>query len=294
MYDGAAGKGVHLLINGNIDKCREIAQQMKTYNSYRIESVSAAMQTVDELLEKRGNDPGYPVLLYVPDISEGIIGILSGKVEERYNSPCGIFTDSAEGILKGSFRSPENYNIKDHLDMISTEFIGYGGHEGAGAGSVRKDNFDHMCQALIAVSKKPENNALDSDVYYYDIEINDRDVAKAIDENIAFAPFGNGNPDLIFKVTGFDVIPDYGGYKKPIGSNGVRLKSPFTTAVGFGLWDQVEIDSPCRITLYGTIADNFFNGNHYPQILFEHYELETNQTTTFTQKVADKARNRYN
>ena len=60
---------------------------------------------------------------------------------------------------------------------------------------------------------------------------------------------------------------------------GVRLKSIYSTAVGFGMWDLAkDITQPCELTLYGKISYNHFNGSATPQI--ELVGLEVNQTAS--------------
>lgn len=54
-----------------------------------------------------------PLIVYSPNFWEGTIGILAGKLAEKYQVPCLVFTkSSAKGIVKGSGRTYGNIHLK--------------------------------------------------------------------------------------------------------------------------------------------------------------------------------------
>ena len=114
---------------------------------------------------------------------------------------------------------------------------------------------------------------------HYDVAIKNSEIKEAIDIDQRFAPFGNANEPLIYKIEGFSVIFDKDEIKRQVKGGGVRLKSVYSTAIGFGLWELAkDITQPCELTLYGKISYNHFNGNATPQI--EIIDLEIAETTT--------------
>lgn len=299
VEDGAAKYGVQLLTCSDYETCLELAIKLKGYNDDRKIMTEEAYRKADAMIKSENenlNQIAYPIILNVPDVRIGILGILAGKILEKYNLPVGVFSKADDGTLKGSFRSPGTYNIKEHLDECSEEFIAYGGHAPAAGASVSEDNFENM-KRIMQETAKPNVAPKDQDVLYYDVEISNNDLIQAIQENEKFQPLGNGNEDLIFKITDFDVIPDFGGYKKPMRNNGVRLKSISSVAVGFGKMDKAkDINGPCTITLYGTIANNYWkkqNGEVIvsQQIQFEELEIqeEENKLTPFAKALREKA-----
>ena len=137
-----------------------------------------------------------------------------------------------------------------------------------------------MRAAMQNCSKMPvEANNTETTEYQYDVAIKDSDIKEAIELDQRFAPFGNANEPLIYKIEGFNVIYDKDEIKRQIKGGGVRLKSIYSTAVGFGMWDLAkDITQPCELTLYGKISYNHFNGSATPQI--ELVGLEVNQTAS--------------
>lgn len=287
MKNGASQFAVALMANGSRDRCIKIAEVMRKCNEKRKLAVEYGWQKAMEAIQSRGSDAGYPIIEYIPRLDdieleklEGYIGNIVGRVTEQMKRPCGLFTDSTEEILKGSFRSIEGYDIKAHLDECQDEFVKYGGHAMAAGASVRKDNFEHMRAAMQNCSKMPvEANNTETTEYQYDVAIKDSDIKEAIELDQRFAPFGNANEPLIYKIEGFNVIYDKDEIKRQIKGGGVRLKSIYSTAVGFGMWDLAkDITQPCELTLYGKISYNHFNNSATPQI--ELVGLEVNQTAS--------------
>ena len=78
----------------------------------------------------------------------------------------------------------------------------------------------------------------------------------------------------MFKVTGFDVIPKMGKTKTLIGSNGIKLFSSNSIAIGFGVTSLLSKIEPKKVTLYGSLSDNYFNGEITHQIEFQGIESE--------------------
>ena len=73
-------------------------------------------------------------VIYIENLSEGIIGIVAGNICEKTNKPTFVFTNDSTGEIKGSGRSIDGYNILIETEKIIKEnnlYVKYGGHEGA-------------------------------------------------------------------------------------------------------------------------------------------------------------------
>lgn len=297
MYDGYAKYAVELLTSSDYSECLELMKILKQCNDERKLATANAYENgiLPQLKAlENTNEIKNPVIVYVPDIKPGIIGILAAKILERYNLPCAVFTNGQDGILKGSFRAPEGYDIKEHLDRCADSFLGHGGHAGAAGASVTKDGFEAMVKNMQQNATPFDPKA--TDTLEYDVEIKNEDLLAAITENEKFQPLGNGNPDLIFKVTGFQIVQNYGSYKKEIGGGGIKFVSSTSTAVGFGLaYLASSINGPATLTLYGNISNNFFKKNDgtmsvTQQIQFVDFEIENLNQNEFTRKLANMSK----
>lgn len=191
-----------------------------------------------------------PLVLYVPNEKEGLIGILAGNFAEKYSVPVIALTDAdEEGVIKGSGRSAGTYNIKENLDKCATLLLHYGGHAGAAGLSLKKENLEAFREQLqleyarsialsienisavgedvaerirfsadlgeILANTKVSVNLFEfptNEVVEYDLEVKASDVPNLIAELNAFEPYGEGNPAPVFKITDFDVNPGREGF----------------------------------------------------------------------------------
>ena len=274
VENGACLEGVKLFTSFDYDDCFDFAVKLKKYNDKRKYLTSVAMEKADLILSEENINEEKPIIIKIPNIKEGLIGIIAGRICEKYKLPVGVFTNDKDGkTLKGSFRSIEGFNIIELLNKANTYFENYGGHEGAAGAGLMSQNFEKMKSEVLKKSPAIKRESLDE--YYYDLEIDNKNVLEAIEINKKFEPFGLGHQELKFKINNFQLIPDYGKLISEMKGNSVRLKSNETKAIGFGLYDIVkDINKTCNITLYGSIDYNYWKRNDgtliiTPQIIFD-------------------------
>lgn len=66
----------------------------------------------------------------IEDISEGLLGILSGKILNQTKKPTFIFTKTND-LIKGSGRSLENFDLHKSISSMDINFNTFGGHKRA-------------------------------------------------------------------------------------------------------------------------------------------------------------------
>lgn len=257
LIDDGAIISMKTVVAGNQDMADEFCRNIIELNEQRKSMVNTIMQNLPEF-----DDEKFPVIVHIPHISEGVIGILAGKLCEQLRGPAIVFTDAENGILKGSGRSPENVNLKELLDKVPELFEGYGGHAGAAGMSIKPENLEMLKKRLQTelAGFKPEAEATETP----DIEIEASQVQRALEVSKMFAPFGEGNPPLLVKVTDISLIPSYGKYKHLIGVNGLKFYSNEFKLIGFGI--EVEENEPTLVDAIGYISENFYNGMVTTQI----------------------------
>ena len=280
MKDDGAMDVVELLTyQGPFQEAVKKAERLIEVNERRKKVKKEGIERAEKVIESECLYGDVPLVVYIPEIGEGIIGIIAGNLCEKYKVPTVVLTSTETGdILKGSARSCGNYNIKEQLDNVSDLLEAYGGHEGAAGLSLKKENLDGFRAAITAISGDFEYESLD--VQYYDLEIEASDIAQYINQLEKYAPFGEGNPAPVFKITGFSVVPRYGSYFKTVADTGVKLFNADTTAVGFDMIDRFK--EPYKLLDFvGTLSDNYFMGSITHQIEFSDFKpQEVNKTVT--------------
>ena len=85
------------------------------------------------------------------------MGIVANSLLNKHNKPTIIFTKGTEpGILKGSARCQEGFNISEAFHALSEYLVSGGGHANAGGCAVKEENFELFKQKFIELVDKTE------------------------------------------------------------------------------------------------------------------------------------------
>lgn len=146
------------------------------------------------------------LLAYIPDIHESVVGIIASRLKEAYSRPVMVFTDGeGEGILKGSGRSVESYNMFEELSKVRDMFTAFGGHAMAAGFSIKKENL-----ALLRRKLNENSELTDEDItpklmidvpmplWYNSIELTE--------QLERLEPYGKGNRRPLFAQADVSVI----------------------------------------------------------------------------------------
>ncbi|HIZ44165.1 MAG TPA: DHH family phosphoesterase [Firmicutes bacterium] len=235
-----------------------LADKLIKRNEERKEMVTSSLGRIHV------NPTESPIVVFDELCSAGIIGIVAGKIAEQYNKPALVFCGTGDTV-KGSGRSPGTINLKSMLDAASDLFIRYGGHAGAAGMTTYKKNLD-------SIQKQCANYLADKGLtggtahLYYDKEIRETDIPMILEELQQFRPFGQGNPQPVFKVGTFVLTERSGKYGRYMGSDNqhIKLFGEECDVVGFDMAAKWHGDRV--IGVYGTLSYNVFNGFKRPQI----------------------------
>lgn len=166
-------------------------------NEERKELATDGKKLADKALESLDNVT-CPCVLYLPTVSKGIVGIVAGYVAEKWHVPCFVFTDDGDN-LTGSGRSVEGYDMKSMLDKISVNGLVYGGHVGAAGIHMPKTSMDAFCENITEASKG--FSYTDNADKAYDLTLFSDEISEALENFDKFAPYGNGNPAPVYRIT---------------------------------------------------------------------------------------------
>ena len=274
LYKNGAMFSVGLMLSDS-EKADDFAYKIKEINEVRKGLVREAVEKIEARFEQyQKTDP--IIIEYLPNVNQGIIGIVAGNICEKYKRPVIILTEHAADhtVLTGSARSVHGFHIKNFLDKIQNYVLKYGGHEVAAGLSIKADEYDVFKNAALEEVKRIGYVPSEIQEMYYDLEINADKIHECFNETYRFAPFGNGNDALIFKINGFTLRYQYGDPLLDIGKSGIRLSGTYCNAISFDLRDRIrEETSLDGIVLYGKITRNQYNGKVYPQVEILDYKV---------------------
>lgn len=251
LYDNGGTKVLNVLCSSNTNPALKWqVKELIEINEKRKSIVKESMVIADNLVTDER-----PIVIYHPSFGEGIVGIISGQLTERYNTPSIVFTLTPNGVYKGSARSTENIHLKNALDKMQSTMLGYGGHAGAAGVSVSPEEFDNFKNAFIE-NVGTEHN--DSDALQYDLEITENDIESMAMEVEKFAPYGEGNPKVRFHLK-LDVTN--GSYAVMGDGTHFCITMDDYKVMGFGLVSKYEaMGMPKKMEVVCYISYNWYGG----------------------------------
>ena len=247
-YEQRAMDGIEEIVECNQHR-KELSQNQQTI-------LNAA---AEELINSRTTC----LVVYAPNLHEGVIGINAAKLTERYNLPAVVLTDSEDGKLKGSARSVGDVNMKALLDTAAEHIFAYGGHAGAAGLTVEKDQLKNLRKVL----NKNCHKVAAKSTWVYDMEATEEELLELFPQVRKYAPYGIEFPAPVFKVTGYNLMTKRdrsGNYSthRLLPSNGVSFNGKLVNGVSFSVRDKYKkVGSPANMNVIATLGwSNFDKG----------------------------------
>ena len=198
--------GIECLMTDVPARARQIAVQLDSLNRERREIEGSMQQEAVKALEGLDLEESalpFGLVLYQADYHQGVIGILAGRIKDKYYRPTIAFAHQDDDTLKGSARSIPGLHIRDLLEEINSRYpdiIGkFGGHAMAAGLSLPLKNlsaFEHVFHQIAEENLKdtPLAGELISDG---ELQTEDFTLAFALCLKEA-GPWGQGFPEPLF------------------------------------------------------------------------------------------------
>lgn len=144
--------GIACLLEDDPSRALELAQRLEDINRER-RGIEAQMREQAELaLDALTLEGRATLTLFHPEWHQGVIGIVAGRIKERYHRPVFGFAPGEGDLLKGSGRSLPGLHLRDALDWISKKHPGlllrFGGHAMAAGVTLRAADLARFEQAF--------------------------------------------------------------------------------------------------------------------------------------------------
>ncbi len=195
--------------------------------------------------------------------SQGIIGLVAGRITEETYTPTIAISVGQDGRAKGSARSVNGVNIVEVIRQTAHLLIDVGGHSGAAGFSIQTSKIEDFKMAL---EKVMDGHKVEQEkVLEIEAEVESKEMTKKLAEEIEkFAPFGFGNPQVILATKGMRVSD-----LRTVGAEGkhLKLKVDDIDAIAFGFGDlKNELQSGQLIDVAYNLEINRFNGREILQL----------------------------
>lgn len=155
---GDAKQSLEFLLERDPNVAEARARELLAVNNERKSMTEAGARHITDMLETATVNGEFGqaatladkvLVVYIPAVHESVVGIIASRLKEAYTRPAMVFTDAeTPGILKGSGRSIDSYNMFEELNRFREMFTAFGGHAMAAGFSIEKERLDELRRKL--------------------------------------------------------------------------------------------------------------------------------------------------
>ncbi|WP_158772112.1 single-stranded-DNA-specific exonuclease RecJ [Paraglaciecola sp. L1A13] len=269
--------GIECLLTDSDYKAKQIAVELDSLNRERREIEQSMQQeavaTLENLQLSEENMP-HGLILYQADFHQGVIGILAGRIKEKYFRPTIAFAHQDDAILKGSARSIPGVHIRDLLEELSTRYPGiiikFGGHAMAAGLSIElakltefTQRFTQLAEEHLAGQPLAGELISDGEIPASSMTLNFCQILKDA------GPWGQGFPEPLFDGE-FELVE-----QRIVGQKHLKMMLRLTTGklidgIAFNVDTNIWPNTHCkRVELAYKLDINEFRGRTSLQFLIE-------------------------
>ena len=154
--------GIRCLLAETVESALPLAVELDRLNRERRDVESTMRDEALEALEARAFDgtdvEAYTLCLYDPEWHQGVVGIVAGRLKDRFHRPSLVFAKASGGELKGSGRSIAGFHLRDALDLVAKRAPGlipkFGGHAYAAGLTLAESDLPRFAAMFEAIARE--------------------------------------------------------------------------------------------------------------------------------------------
>ena len=208
-------EALRLLCTRSRSRAEKLAKLLDELNRERQEIVDSSLKLAEGNFPKK---PGNVIVMAHEEYHEGVIGLIAGKIVEKYYRPAVVLSLKGE-VAKASARSIPGFNIIGAIREIGDLIIEGGGHEMAAGFSIYTKNIEVFTERIQEEAKPffAEINVRREIKIDCKLDVSKVDVSLYNDVR-KLEPFGIGNPTPVFlskvKISKVTNVGKTGNHKK--------------------------------------------------------------------------------
>jgi single-stranded-DNA-specific exonuclease len=199
---------VDLMVSTNHAEMVQIAEEINQDNKNRRE---IDKQITEDALQQIENDPKFQTkkstVVYNPNWHKGVVGIVASRLIEKHYRPTIVLTKS-NGLITGSARSIDNFNLYEAIDNCSDLLEQFGGHQHAAGLTLKEENltvfierFDREVQSRLGAHNQYPTQTIDLEINFDELFLpyeNRTKIPRLKTILEYFEPHGPGNMKPVF------------------------------------------------------------------------------------------------
>lgn len=195
---GDPNLALKLLLN-EVEEVAEqnLSKELEALNKERQNMTETALHEVEKFFSTEENLP-HILIAHNKDWHVGILGLVAGKLAEKYSRPVIIMQDLVD-TLTASARSPVYFNIVEALTNLKHYLSSFGGHAQAAGFNLKKENLEKFITDMGAYAKIKLAGVELKSTIEIDCPLQEEDLNFALlTEMEKLGPFGSGNQKPVF------------------------------------------------------------------------------------------------
>jgi single-stranded-DNA-specific exonuclease len=262
--------GIECLATDDASRARAIASDLDRLNRERRAIETEMQEGALAAVEAHDYGDSYTLTLYDPAWHQGVVGILAGRIRERFHRPAIAFARGDAGSIRGSGRSIPALHLRDALDRVAVRnpglLVKFGGHATAAGLTLREADFERFRAAFEAAARELLSPADLDRVIETDGALSPDELSLETVDMLAGPAWGSGFPAPRF-CDEFAVVA-----QRIVGNHHLKL----ALALGSRRIEAIRYrwtePAPARMRAVYHPALNEFNGVRSLQLTLEHWE----------------------
>lgn len=276
----SAAPALELLLTDNPLIAYDLASKLHKMNQERIDIQNAIMLRADEMAKSCRAAGRCSLFICGENWHGGVMGIIAGRLKDKYNLPACVATKSSDGVINGSGRSIPGVDLGRIIHEALAAGVAQegGGHAAAAGFTLCADKESDFCEFLERAVVDQLNGQLPPQEVVVDATLDAGGANMSLVRRLAaLEPFGQGNSEPMLAL--------YGGTLKSAVSmgGGAHLRGTVTTSagtnlafVGFNLVATPvgdflldDMNAGTKIVMLGKLKENEYNGRISAQFFLE-------------------------
>lgn len=206
---GRSDLGARLLSTDDPEEARQLADELDALNVSRKEVERAVLDEAVRILDREAAKDSPALVVAGEGWRPGVIGIVAGRLRERYRRPVVVIgLDAESGVGKGSGRSQPGVNLGRAVQAAFDAgiLLAGGGHAMAAGLTLKGDQLQAFTAFLQNTLAEEQGLAAETDALELDAVLTARGCHRDLwSELQRLTPYGPGNPEPSFAVASAQV-----------------------------------------------------------------------------------------
>ncbi len=142
-----------LLVAKDSEEATQLAVKLNELNIERQNELTRVLKDAQAQVEARKLHEKKVILVTGDTWPDGIVGLVAGRLMDKYGRPTIVLSIREDGLAKGSARSIDGFHLVESLKECEQYLIKYGGHAKAAGLSLAREQLELLYDKLIEIAE---------------------------------------------------------------------------------------------------------------------------------------------